>query len=1026
MDLSSLDEALEASVYESTYKSVSHSHFSALQQSSKNASIGVRQGTVDRVYHKVTSLKPKSWQEVIIDAIYNGNSPGNSWKTRELGDARFAEDYGSVDSGHKVPNYMFTDAMETLTTGYKATQFPGLQKVTEELSERWFNPEKYPLPCWPNGFIHGFGSADVVVIMLLMNDLTPPDTWTYKLGKLSMVAALFNGCSPNGDWTQRTKENETAGTFTPTGTHKATTCRYRNDTRDALDAHMRAPTEPHGDLRPIGWSSACGYATKIRNYIEKIYDFPSGPPVYYTVKSSYALKSVLAEVCQSLVSDGYAHHLRFFMNTFIGLSFGFQPSFRELPTPSVPPPIVRSDNSYIRETNEDALLRTSKVYNPMPEIFEETVARAPPPMPTVPITPYNPSNTTTTVTAAASGSLPQAIVVPSGATGTTGANMMTVVQAIPMDTSAASGGANSTIKRGHSEELANVKTVKKEYDTSGTGDDILLGSGTFRGTVHRYDGAGSSSSDHPSSDRIYGKMDYTEEFLSKIVVSGPAAPGTYEQGFYIGNWMNNLWNGHGVLRFPAVGPYVPNTTLYTLHGMLYGQQCLYEGEFVNGYFEGSGKLHLPDGRCWDGNWTLGKRTDHIGTMKIPPRSNTLIPEYTYETGIWTQDMDEFVSLTDYAYTKADKMHAEHTPSGPNQAYVVVQLPYYRKLEYPIARFGGGIMLRAAPSETLTSLRQFFNGSDPRLVGFGRDTTPYAQYNSLTPISVYDIDYNAHDILRRHHSYLGEKRIPDNVKRFKKVIEDDSAMKDLLSVDTCTRVNQFLKTFTSNPFCRYEPPLMDTQNEQYLFHGGPWSAIWGILQTGFDEKRASPGMFGKGVYFAEDPVKCDQYARGRRTASVHAHMTPEEQEQVQRYFDIPDSLLADAVVNNKKQDLFAILLCRVVLGNAIHRGRDDFERNESGVKNKKGSDEPLFYQDPESKPAGQRHLDPYSGSMGSARNISNLFNSIVGVHGGAVYGSLRFREFIVYKGIVAQPTQLIFYKRTKKDFPSVYTDPYKCS
>jgi len=969
------------------------------------------------VYHKSASLKPRKWQEVIIETIYNRHSPANSWKTRELGDFRFGEDYGEVKDSHQVSEYDFKAAMDSLSGTYYTTQYPGIESVTKELSERWFNPEKYPLPCWPNGFIHGFGKADVVVILLLMNDLTAPDTWTYKPGKMSMVAALYNGCSPSGDWTQRTRENVTAGTFAPTGTTQKAQFRQTFEIRTTLHAHMQIPKRPHGTLQAIDYSEANQITKQIVNYIEKVYDFPTGNGAY-TVKSSNALKSVFAEVCQSLISDAYAHHIRFFMNTLTGLNFGFEVDLVKVRPPPEPPPVVRSDESYIREANDMALQRT-KAYNPMPEIFEETVARAPPPLPTVPITPYIPSNLASTVTAAASaatsGAFPQAIVVPSGASGTSGgtdSTSMTVVQAVPMDMSDASVG----LKREFSEELLNLKGVKRSYETSGSADGILLGSGTFKGTVQRYEGDGDSNS------RVHGTMEYTDGFLSQIVVPGPAPPGTYKQGLYTGSWLNNLWHGQGVLVFPAIDPYMPKTSLFT--SMLKQQQCIYEGEFANGYFEGKGKLYLPDGRNWEGYWKQGQRTDHIGIMTLPPTSRVLLPNYTQEIGIWTQEMDDFVSISAYAYAKSDQMQSEHTPFGPNPSYVVVQLPHYPKVEYPVHKLGGAIMLRAAPVETLMALRTFFNSSDPRLVGYGRDATPYVQYNSITPIAVYDIDYNMHDILRRHHTYLGKTDILNNVKRFQKVIEQDAAMKDVLSVDSCTRMSQFLKTFTTNIFSRYEPPLTVEQNEQYLFHGGPWSAIWSILQTGFDESRASAGMFGKGVYFAEDPVKCDQYSRGRRSPP-YGHMTPEEQEQVQRYFGIPDSLLADAVVNDGSQDLFAMLLCRVVLGNAIHRGRAEFERNESGVKNKKGNDEPLFYQDKDTKPPGQKHLDPYSGPMSSARNISNLFNSIVGDHGGASMGRLRFREFIVYKGIVAQPTQLIFYKRTTKDFPAVYKDPYKC-
>lgn len=48
------------------------------------------------------------------------------------------------------------------------------------------------------------------------------------------------------------------------------------------------------------------------------------------------------------------------------------------------------------------------------------------------------------------------------------------------------------------------------------------------------------------------------------------------------------------------------------------------------------------------------------------------------------------------------------------------------------------------------------------------------------------------------------------------------------------------------------------NEHYLFHGTTVNLINTIADQGFDQ-RLSNGMFGAGIYAAESPTKCDQYA-----------------------------------------------------------------------------------------------------------------------------------------------------------------------
>ncbi len=50
------------------------------------------------------------------------------------------------------------------------------------------------------------------------------------------------------------------------------------------------------------------------------------------------------------------------------------------------------------------------------------------------------------------------------------------------------------------------------------------------------------------------------------------------------------------------------------------------------------------------------------------------------------------------------------------------------------------------------------------------------------------------------------------------------------------------------------------NERLLFHGSPY--LQSIIEKGFDERHASVcGMFGAGIYFAENSSKSNQYIYG---------------------------------------------------------------------------------------------------------------------------------------------------------------------
>lgn len=82
------------------------------------------------------------------------------------------------------------------------------------------------------------------------------------------------------------------------------------------------------------------------------------------------------------------------------------------------------------------------------------------------------------------------------------------------------------------------------------------------------------------------------------------------------------------------------------------------------------------------------------------------------------------------------------------------------------------------------------------------------------------------------------------------------------------------------------------NEKMLFHGSPF--INAIIQKGFDERHAwQGGMFGAGIYFAENSSKSNQYVYGIGGSGCHVH-------QDKSCYQCHRSLL----------------LCRVVLGKSF--------------------------------------------------------------------------------------------------------------
>ena len=53
---------------------------------------------------------------------------------------------------------------------------------------------------------------------------------------------------------------------------------------------------------------------------------------------------------------------------------------------------------------------------------------------------------------------------------------------------------------------------------------------------------------------------------------------------------------------------------------------------------------------------------------------------------------------------------------------------------------------------------------------------------------------------------------------------------------------------------------DCLHERLLFHTAN-ATVAAIFEEGFDTRLASPGNFGRGIYFSDDPKKCDRYWKG---------------------------------------------------------------------------------------------------------------------------------------------------------------------
>jgi hypothetical protein len=166
-----------------------------------------------------------------------------------------------------------------------------------------------------------------------------------------------------------------------------------------------------------------------------------------------------------------------------------------------------------------------------------------------------------------------------------------------------------------------------------------------------------------------------------------------------------------------------------------------------------------------------------------------------------------------------------------------------------------------------------------------------------------------------------------------------------------------------------PTTEPAANEFFLFHGLNSSHVPGICKFGFDPRFCSlNGMFGGGVYFAENSSKCNQYNHVGACA-------------VSGYKDTT----AGAKCKCKKQDLVQMLLPRVLLGHPLVEG---LYRGNSPGDYWHGR-----RQEPE-KPGG------------------GFYNSVLG-ESKTNFGpkaTLQLREYVIYESSQVYPEYLLFYRR----------------
>eukprot|EP00927_Polykrikos_kofoidii_P085934 TRINITY_DN9485_c0_g1_i2.p1 TRINITY_DN9485_c0_g1~~TRINITY_DN9485_c0_g1_i2.p1 ORF type:complete len:756 (-),score=95.60 TRINITY_DN9485_c0_g1_i2:194-2461(-) len=244
-----------------------------------------------------------------------------------------------------------------------------------------------------------------------------------------------------------------------------------------------------------------------------------------------------------------------------------------------------------------------------------------------------------------------------------------------------------------------------------------------------------------------------------------------------------------------------------------------------------------------------------------------------------------------------------------------------------------------------ALEALFKVSDPHNLGKGRDAGHFERsYTNLKLVHAWKIVAPG-----RQDVYEAKKK--DMSRQLRMCRESSNGMPTVTKLDSARAQLGFDEV---------------SVNQQLLLHGTKPDTILHILQNGLDE-RFSGGLFGKGIYLAEDPSKIDQYCRAE-TGDLN-------------------ELLYCAYGLTHPGEIFYSFAIKVALGMPVST-KDAETDLATGGSVWATSDKRQLAVIPNTDPPIHYH-------------------SLVAETGGKV---VRHREFVVFNGDLTVPEYLIAYKR----------------
>jgi len=269
----------------------------------------------------------------------------------------------------------------------------------------------------------------------------------------------------------------------------------------------------------------------------------------------------------------------------------------------------------------------------------------------------------------------------------------------------------------------------------------------------------------------------------------------------------------------------------------------------------------------------------------------------------------------------------------------------------------GWALKTVDAATEHILRKLLQVQNPKSLGVGRDAKAYKR------------NYSKLDFYFAWQVVSPERKETYGVQRCALARDCNRVHKQGIRV---TQVISKLNVFAQG----LQDPLQD--NEGWFLHGTKPETVLAILSSGLNE-RMCKGMFGKGVYFAEDIEKADQYT------------TPDSKYNAPGLEELHLRLFRPGVVRHPSDDIFYAFVVRAHAGVPVI--------TKDGKTDVNGSLESIWASSSECRELAEvPHVTP-----------PLRYHSVVVEIGGKVS---RFREFVHFNSSRFSVEYLIAYQRVQ--------------